>query len=47
MEAEWRDGEVKGKAINYYEDGEEVQWQTEDRFRCQKWIYFKNNGSHL
>ena len=27
IEGEWRDGKVK-KAVNYYEDGEEVQWET-------------------
>ena len=29
IEGEWRDGWVEGKAVNYYEDGEEVQWQTD------------------
>ena len=34
IEGEWRDGKVKGKAVNYYEDGEEVQWETEYRSWC-------------
>ena len=46
IEGEWRDGEVK-KAVNYYEDGEEIQWQTDDGYYCQKWIYLKKDGSHL
>ena len=29
IEGEWGDLWVKGKAVNYYEDGEEVQWQTD------------------
>ena len=28
IEGEWKDGQVNGKAVNYYDDGEEVQWQT-------------------
>ena len=30
IEGEWKDGEVHEKAVNYYDDGEEVQWQTKD-----------------
>ena len=46
IEGEWRDGKVK-KAVNYYEDGEEVQWETDNGLDCQKWIYLKKDGSHL
>ena len=46
IEAEWKDGWVMGKAVNYYSDGEEVQWQTEDGWLCQKVIHWLEDGGH-
>ena len=34
IEGEWKDGKVMGKAVNYYEDGEEVQWEANDGSWC-------------
>ena len=46
IEGEWKDGDVK-KAVNYYEDGEEVQWEANSGYWCYNWIYLKKDGSHL
>ena len=46
IEAEWKDGEVMGKAVNYYSDGEEVQWQTGNGRLCQKVIHWLGDGGH-
>ena len=46
IEGEWKDGQVNGKAVNYYDDGEEVQWQTNNGWKCQKWIHFMKDGGH-
>ena len=35
-----------GKAVNYYSDGEEVQWQTKYGLVCQKVIHWLGDGGH-
>ena len=46
IEGEWKEGRVNGKAVNYYDDGEEIQWRTKDGSLCQKIIHFMQDDSH-
>ena len=46
IEAEWNNGNIVGKAVIYFDDGDEVQLETSNGFLCETFIHFMEKGGH-